>query len=83
MSALESLINLLVDGIAPEIAVRLVEAQQPFDHARIQYFVRIPDLAQLPSAQCLTTHLPQDRKPTKEEVERAIAICLKENWPTT
>jgi len=32
-------------------------------------------LRDIPSARCLDSHLPKDRRPTKDEIDQAWAIC--------
>jgi hypothetical protein len=77
---LQKLTDLLVRGVAPETAVAMLssEGRGHQTDLRTRYMVPMPDLATLPTAQCLAAHLPQDRNPTRAEVQSAIAKCQKE-----
>jgi hypothetical protein len=78
-SKIERLTELLMDGASPDDAVRQLQPELDDLHLRkIEWLVRFPDLTRLPSAQCLAANLPVDRTPTRKEIDRAIAICLKQ-----
>ena len=78
---LDELANLLSAGVAPEQAIRQLRSRSvPIDRTpKIQWFVRLPDLGALPSAECLAANLPSDREPTRDEVKQAISVCLGEH----
>lgn len=40
-------------------------------------YVRPGDLANIPDPVCVASHLPRDRKPTRQEVDDAISQCLR------
>lgn len=78
-AALRMLAELLAQGVAPKAAIASMRSHDPApsNKARMGYIVRMPDFITLPSAQCLAKNLPKGRRPTRAEVETAIAKCQK------